>query len=191
MVTHTDDFLTKLIGFKSDRLTVIEMSHIKNRRTYWKCICSCGNYITSIGKNIKNGNTTSCGCKRKETLRKLRMLPYGESSFNQVYKSYINGASSRGLEFNISKDVFRKITKEECFYCGVLPRQMSKVHNYFRTGAYIYNGIDRYDNNKGYVEDNIVPCCKNCNTMKMSLDVNTFLDIISRIYERHIDNAKK
>ena len=56
-----------LTGRKFGRLTVIEFSGVTNdRRTKWKCICDCGNEKVIIGKNLKNGNTKSCGCLHKE-----------------------------------------------------------------------------------------------------------------------------
>jgi hypothetical protein len=41
-------------------------------------------------------------------------------------------------------------------------------------GIYTYNGIDRVDNSKGYTPENTVPCCKICNKIKGTGDVQTF-----------------
>jgi hypothetical protein len=30
-------------------------------------------------------------------------------------------------------------------------------------GEWVYNGIDRVDNNKQYIKENLVSCCKKCN----------------------------
>ena len=32
----------------------------------WECECSCGNRIVVQGANLRNGNTSSCGCLHKE-----------------------------------------------------------------------------------------------------------------------------
>lgn len=32
----------------------------------WKCICTCGNIVIVRGSKLRNGDTTSCGCFRKE-----------------------------------------------------------------------------------------------------------------------------
>jgi 5-methylcytosine-specific restriction endonuclease McrA len=32
--------------------------------------------------------------------------------------------------------------------------------------TFLYSGIDRKDNEKGYTEENCVPCCKRCNGIK-------------------------
>lgn len=51
-------------GDKFGRLTVIKRD-LKNQvygRVSWLCKCECGNEVVVIGKNLKNGNTRSCGC---------------------------------------------------------------------------------------------------------------------------------
>ena len=50
-------------------------------------------------------------------------------------------------------------------------------------GIYIYNGIDRIDNNKGYTIDNIVPCCHICNQAKSSFTLQEFQDWIEKVYQ--------
>lgn len=55
------------IGNTYGYLTVIErVQNDKNGRAMWKCKCKCGNEIVVLGKNLRTGNTKSCGCYRKE-----------------------------------------------------------------------------------------------------------------------------
>lgn len=60
------------IGNKYGRLTVVERSDkkTKSRLAYWVCECECGskNIIVS-GSNLRSGNTTSCGCYKKEKIQ--------------------------------------------------------------------------------------------------------------------------
>ena len=62
-----------LTGQKFGRLTVIEknleVSKIK-KRSYWNCICECGNTHVAVESVLKNGHTKSCGCLRQETTKK-------------------------------------------------------------------------------------------------------------------------
>lgn len=54
------------IGDVFGELTVIEESSLKDKynHKYWKCKCSCGKETVVRGTNLKNGNTTTCGCKK-------------------------------------------------------------------------------------------------------------------------------
>lgn len=52
----------ELTGQKFGRLTVEKFDCSKNSRTYWLCICECGNLKSVQGKKLKSGHTRSCGC---------------------------------------------------------------------------------------------------------------------------------
>ena len=79
-----------LVGMKFGRLTVIDRESPKSKKTkgLWVCKCECGNVIKVNTSALKSGNTTSCGCKRKETLRQLR-TKHGESD-TRLYKVWLD-----------------------------------------------------------------------------------------------------
>ena len=52
------------IGNQYGKLTVIDRGPSKDGRATWKCRCECGNEIIVLGKSLRSGNTTSCGCSR-------------------------------------------------------------------------------------------------------------------------------
>lgn len=54
--------LIDLTGEKFGRLTVVSRAPSKNKRTYWSCMCDCGNACTVEGYNLTSGKTKSCGC---------------------------------------------------------------------------------------------------------------------------------
>ncbi len=162
--------------------------------TMWSCRCSCGNIksfsrsvLLKRRKELKDGTilTNHCGCKQK--------LEYGEGAFRQLLHNYKWGANKRGLEFELGIGFFRKITKQNCHYCGVEPFSTKVKSGY--NGSYIYNGVDRMNSFEGYTEDNVVSCCKTCNIAKRSMSKQEFLDWITRVYkyscEKRIDNTVK
>jgi len=51
-------------------LTYVKEHNLKKNRVYWDCICECGNYCTSEGRRIRNGETLSCGCLHKNPWNK-------------------------------------------------------------------------------------------------------------------------
>ena len=42
-------------------------------------------------------------------------------------------------------------------------------------------GVDRLNNNRGYVKGNVAPCCAPCNYMKRAMPVSTFLGHVALI----------
>ena len=161
-----------LMGQTFGRLTVIKLtSKDKRGAVRWICQCECGNTAVVATGNLRRGITKSCGC--------LSKLPFGEASFNLLYTHYKDAAASRNRKFSLTKEEFRKLTKQECYYCGVAPKQKQKTGNH--TGEYIYNGLDRYDNDLGYTTENSVTCCWGCNRFKSTMHGNEFLTLINKI----------
>ena len=59
---------TNLCGVVFGRLTVIEMLYgYRNKQTYCRCICECGNETVVCMSNLLSGRTSSCGCLEKES----------------------------------------------------------------------------------------------------------------------------
>ena len=141
----------------------------------WKCRCVCGNERTYSTTQLKKA--TTCGCARKKRMSKIRRHPSEKANVylrNAVYSRYITSASKRNLEFSLSREQVSILTSQECFYCGRSPMNTIKSNGY----AYKYNGIDRIDNNNGYTFDNVVPCCRICNSTKGTLTLPEFINHI-------------
>jgi hypothetical protein len=172
-----------LTGRKFGRWTVICCVGKKKRQYLWKCLCDCGNqkYVTSAV--LKKGQSKSCGCYHLDKVRELK-LPPGESSFNMLFTSYRSRANKMGRDFDISKNEFKRLTGQRCFYCDDPPRQLIRSK---RTALpYMYNGLDRIDSNRGYTQDNVVTCYKDCNLMKKNMAQDRFLGHIEKIYKATI-----
>jgi len=48
-----------------------------------------------------------------------------------------------------------------------------------------YNGIDRINNERGYLKENCVAACFKCNKMKSDYTQEEFLDHIKKIYNHN------
>lgn len=103
-----------------------------------------------------------------------RKLELGQAAMNDVMNNYKSRAKRKKLVFNLSKEDFKFLTSQNCNYCGCSPKHSvnrphsnPKYKNSLRfNGDYLYNGIDRKDSKLGYVLDNCVTCCRDCNTIK-------------------------
>ena len=60
-----------LIGQKFNRLLVINTVPSRNKKTFWKCQCDCGNICEVRADQLKSNNTKSCGCLNTEVRSKL------------------------------------------------------------------------------------------------------------------------
>lgn len=78
-----------LTGKKFGKLTVIRQDGYhyypnSKRKTKWLCQCDCGNLISVLGSDLKNGHTQSCGCFRKERATETATT-HGESG-SRLYR---------------------------------------------------------------------------------------------------------
>lgn len=61
-------------GDRYGRLTVLRESGTDDRHNRkWLCVCDCGNRKVVRGSSLLTGNTTSCGCLRRESSIKLEL----------------------------------------------------------------------------------------------------------------------
>ena len=149
-------------------------------KSKWLCKCECGNTKILPGYDVSHGRVKSCGCLAKETAHKLNLKKPGEAAFTGIYLGYKQGAKARGILFDLTREEVRNIINLPCHYCGA--EKTNKKKNIFNNGDYLYNGIDRVNNNFGYELNNVVPCCFTCNEAKKTKSYEGFLEWIKRIY---------
>jgi 5-methylcytosine-specific restriction endonuclease McrA len=184
-----------ITGQKYGKLTVESFSHVASQKTYWKCSCECGGSKTVRSNDLRTGKTTSCGCNMKESSKKNQKkmaasnkLPKGESAFNLIYAQYRHSANKRGYSFTLTKEQLKKLTKSKCHYCGSDPDNLFEHRR--GNGGYLYNGVDRVDNTKGYDIDNVVTCCKACNLAKHTRTYSTFIKWVKKTYMNLKDTGR-
>lgn len=143
----------------------------------WLCLCDCGGSKNVQPCHLRKGVVKSCGC-----LWRAFRLRGDEASFRQLFTQYRVNARARGHSFSLTPESVRAFTSANCFYCGSPPSIPYRARGGKNKPApYIFNGIDRIDNARGYLEGNCVPCCKLCNYMKRELSTDDFLAHVSRI----------
>ncbi len=172
-------FRDDLTDKKFNRWTVLSYSH-SDQGSWWSCKCDCGTIRTIRQQGLIQGLSKSCGCFNREQSSKKNTLSDGIAGFNSIYNTYKWGAEKVGREFNLSKEDFRLLTSSNCHYCGCPPFNIKKKRSPYGID-YIYNGIDRKDNKKGYTLSNCVSCCKICNQAKHTFSYGEFVAWIKRI----------
>jgi hypothetical protein len=94
------------------------------------------------------------------------------------FNAYKYRASERKIDFSITKDDFKNVTERECYICG---KQNTITHS---------NGIDRRDNNVGYLLENCSSCCGQCNYMKRNYEYDDMFDKFKMIYSHNNSKSK-
>ena len=185
--------IKEIIGYKFGKLTVLNISKTRGNKGQirYDCICDCGNIHTVSGESIRSGKSKSCGCLKKtyipKTFNKNR-----EHAILKVQYSHLKRRNNK-IDSNakcITFEKFYTLSKSKCHYCGLehsktlLDRtNETKDTKLISDTIVCVNGIDRVDSSKGYVEGNVVSCCKYCNAAKNTMSRDEFFKWIKRVYE--------
>ena len=143
----------------------------------WLAVCDCGEEKPINGDEL--GRTLSCGCARS--------FPYCFQPSREVFLTYKYNAKVRGIGFQLLEEKVTDLIHGSCHYCGfALPILRPDLQKF------ACNGIDRINNTQGYVEGNVVTCCKICNHAKAALSETDFLDWAARLaqYQREKQTSK-
>ena len=142
-------------------------------------------YMDSRGRKIEEIGVEEYLKLQAEQAKKWRennpekMVETNENKKNnrQInYSNYVRTAEYKGLKFEITIEEYCDIVNKECHYCGIIEDKG-------------FNGIDRKNQNEGYLLDNCVSCCKMCNYMKGSTSDETFIKRVEHIltYQKKIN----
>lgn len=161
-----------LTGRRFGKLTVVRWvpsgATGRGRGGKWLCQCDCGNEVLLFPSFLTRGLNRGCGCGR-----------FGPrpDNFRATFNRYRVGARERGLAWELTQNDFLRLTSLDCHYCGVAPGNVA--------GYFVFSGIDRLDNDRGYSVDNCVPCCKTCNFAKRDLPYDDWMAWIARLASFH------
>jgi len=146
-----------------DNILTIRAMQTATDKRYWV------KYKRNNREKVRHSARTYYWRNREKILGKSRLF---NTTSKGRYEMCKKRAKKRGYEFDISLDFFAHITSKPCHYCGA-------------TNVKI--GIDRKDSSKGYVPDNCVPCCRECNIFKLSKNYERFVRMCIKI-GKHMDN---
>lgn len=170
----------KLIGTKINRWTILELDNSDGHEIKFLVLCECGTKGWRNYSTIASGKSQSCGCYHSELMSKRQFKGKDVSAFNKLIRTYEHNAKRRKLDYNLSEKQFKILVSGNCYYCNKEPYMKMTTFS----GTIIYNGIDRVNNNFGYLEENCVSCCKPCNLAKHSITK----DMIFKLYHRLFKN---
>jgi hypothetical protein len=186
------------VGQKFGKLLIIEVvrERATDGRKKVKCLCDCGQETIKIFSLLSQGKTTSCGCaitanaKKQISIVHQRMIDNGKwnkdpkmKTVKHVFEFYSDG--------DLTFEVFLQLSQQNCFYCGIKPSNCYNWYIYknsgftnFRkeNGYFTYNGLDRVDNNQPHNENNVVPCCADCNRARLARTQQDFINWINKTY---------
>jgi len=83
------------------------------------------------------------------------------------FNSLRSRAKRNKLPVTMSFDLYKKLKREDCYYCGV-SNMLLQFYCEVMGILTPWMTIDRADNSLGYIAENVLPCCFLCNKIKGS-----------------------
>lgn len=136
-----------ITGERFGMLTVIGYDHSYKTRTYWNCLCDCGNTRIVSKDHLKRLDTTDCGCTRKHipTSKKHGMSRSRLYSIWSLMKARCSNPNRPEYKHYGGRGI--------CVYDGWL--KFEAFAEWAKANGYNENlTIDRIDNNGNYCPDN-------------------------------------
>jgi hypothetical protein len=142
--------------------------------TKWDFLCPhCKETFVAPTTNFKKSK--SCYNCRGKSLRS-----HNESTtWDYLYHVVKGRKAAKQKGFGLTKECFFKISKMNCYYCGTEPT-LTNGYKEWHPKIKI-NGLDRLDPSRGYYDDNVVACCKDCNTAKLDKTEEEFISWLKRV----------
>jgi hypothetical protein len=141
----------------------------------WNCLCECGRTPRMWQGSLRKKKALGCrSCSRIKP----------DAALRHQYHYYQKSARVRNYVFDLTLLDFETLTSQNCYYCGAEPANVCQAAG---GSTYTRNGIDRANNDLGYVLENCVSCCADCNYFKRARNKEAFLEKIARIYKHRIE----
>lgn len=159
---------------------------LRNNIYVYKCInINCNNELHLRRSDLSKISGKCRKCADKESGMKRGLL-LSKRPFESLYNKFIYDRKREKSEIkqicDITYEDFTEFAKiKDCYYCG--DKVYWAISGLNRNG-YKYN-LDRIDSSKGYLKNNLVVCCWECNDMKSNYDYDKFVDKCSRVVKNH------
>jgi hypothetical protein len=152
--------------------------------TRWYALCDCGRERIVRAADLKAGKVKCCAIDGCQYYQGKKSRPYSERltgspenvCARRVSITYRRNAMKRGIVYSLLDSEVKSIIFSKCHYCDSPPRNITTQTRL------CYGGIDRVDNKLGYVTGNVVPCCRQCNTMKLDMTVQELAEKVRILY---------
>lgn len=117
--------LKDMTGQRFGRLTVLHRDESKPKghghKAYWVCRCDCGNMVSVVGTNLRNGTTQSCGCLQRERTSEAGLVDLTGQQFGFLIPLYRLDEKKWG----------KTIWHCKCLNCG---GETDVIHSYLTIG---------------------------------------------------------
>lgn len=146
--------MSEFIDLSGERIAFLTVLHRTFRpgitSAFWKCLCDCGNTTEVRGVYLRNGHTTSCGCKRGN-----RNVIHGGSRRNARMPEYYVWAGMRKRCLDPNSKSYKNYGGRGITVCDRWQDFANFIADMGPRPSHEHS-IERKDNDCGYSPDNCI-----------------------------------
>lgn len=146
--------IVNMLGVRAGRLTVVSYyGKNKTNEALWVCLCDCGKEVIIKGRNIRSGNTKSCGCLCRDVAAKMgnSRTTHGMSE-TRIYSIWCD---MKRRCYNASNKEYHNYGGRGIRVCNEWIMDFDEFYNWSIASGYNENlTIDRIDVNGNYSANN-------------------------------------
>lgn len=177
-------------GQEFNDLVAKEFVEIKNRKSYWKFQCKCGNETIAVASAVAHGSTKSCGCRLKRLGKNNPQWKGFGDIGGDTFANIKHNSLRRHINFDITvEDIWKQFLLQEgrCAYTNIKLNLDNRAHRGKNRTSYKLcdASLDRIDSSKGYEVGNIQWVHKIINLMKHKLSNEDFIKICGLIWKNN------
>ena len=173
-----------LLGLVFGTLTVIEEAGCdRGGNARWRCRCVCGKETVVLGRHLRTGCTTSCGCFARRLTSERKWAGHGEIS-GYYWNSVKRNAEQRSLDLAITIEQAWNLFLQQGRQCALSGIALSfarclRYHHDTQTAS-----LDRKDSSLGYTVSNSQWVHKDVNFLKGAFPESRFVELC-QLVSRH------
>lgn len=140
--------LVDITGEKYNMLKVISFYDIQDKKSRWLCECECGNKKILFGRDIKSGNTKSCGCL-------LHKKKYDNEMGIKIKRLQHIYYQMKQRCYDKNNPLYKHYGKRNITICEEWLKDINNFHNWALNNGYDNNlTIERINVNGNYEPNN-------------------------------------
>jgi len=136
---------------KFGKLIVLKRSEVSTKK--WLCRCQCGTEKEFYSKNLRSGDSTSCGCEKKKKLTE-RNLTHGQSKTGKVSAEYQIWSQIKQRCNNPSNKFYCNYGNRGITFCSEWESSFEQFYKDMGPQPFKGASIDRINNDGNYEPSN-------------------------------------
>ena len=164
---------------------------LKHAGAEWECQCKCGNLTFANANELLSGKKKSCGCLKYVTGSGNPLWNGTKGISGKYWYRLLKSATSRDIGFEITREFAWELYASQNGKCALtnMDIRFPESSKDCSSGNWTAS-LDRIDSARPYVEGNVWWVHKHLNLMKLTFDIDYFIQLCRMVVDKEEEIKK-